>query len=53
MKTTQTKVANILIKWGNNVENVTDMVSKHFDAAITNNPNGTTKDIANFIRTIY
>lgn len=50
---TADKVIAMLIKWGNNADDSRNMVAKHFDAAMTNNPEGTCREIANFIRTVY
>ena len=51
MKTKKQKVTDLLIKWGNNVNDVHNMVNIHFDYAITQHTN--INSIAECIRTIY
>ena len=45
------KVTAQLLKWGNNENDVKEMVSKHFESASKNYSSVST--IANYIRTIY
>jgi hypothetical protein len=49
--TTQEKVIAKLISYGNNVEDVKEMVKLHFEEASKRHKN--VKDIVYFIRTIY
>jgi hypothetical protein len=49
--TLKEKVTARLIKWGNNPEEVKEMVDKHFEYAAANFE--TVKGIAECIRTIY
>jgi hypothetical protein len=49
--TTQEKVIAKLISYGNNVEDVKEMVKLHFEQASKNHKS--VNDIAYFIRTIY
>lgn len=52
MKTTlKNKVIAQLIKWGNNENDVNEMVNLHFDSASKNFEN--VKSIAMYIRTVY
>lgn len=50
MKATVTK---ILVKWGNNSNDVAKMVSENFDYAMLNYPDATAKELAQIIRSVY
>jgi hypothetical protein len=50
-KTKSEKVIAQLIKWGNNPNDVSDMVSKHYNVAISFCTS--VSSIANYIRTVY
>ena len=44
------KVTNILIKWGNNSNEVAKMVAENFDYAIRVYPEATARELAQVIR---
>lgn len=47
------KVKSYLIKWGNNSNDVNNMLSLHFDWAVNTYKNKTAKEVAEVLRTIY
>ena len=49
----KTKVTNILIKWGNNPDEVAKMVAENFDYAIRVYPEATARELAQVISAIY
>lgn len=47
------KVKSYLIKWGNNPNEVNNMLSLNFEWAVNTYPNKTAKQIAETLRVIY